>query len=169
VLLSSEELAALFRDFKSSAFRMETHPVYTMAGEQAGLARFLAGESKPEGHNSGWRDTVRRNLDAGKTMRRVKVVRRPFTDYTRFLFAWAIPGNVEAGEDYRILDVSDRAVGIPEQDFWVFDESTAVLLNFNADGTLRDRELVDSSDVGKYLYWRDIALAESVTFGEYRT
>jgi uncharacterized protein DUF6879 len=67
--------------------------------DQAGLQRFLVGESKPERHNASWTATVRANLDAGKTMRRLKVVRRPFGDYTRFLFAWAIPGNVAAGED----------------------------------------------------------------------
>jgi hypothetical protein len=166
--LSSEELGALFQRFERSAFRMETHQTYTMPSEQPGIARFLAGEPKPEGHNSGWTDTVRRNLAAGKTMQRLKVVRRPFTDYTRFLFAWAIPGNVEAGEDYRILDTTDRDPGIPEQDFWIFDESTVALLNFNPDGTLRDRELVDQSELEKYLHWRDTALAESVPFVEYR-
>lgn len=168
MILSSEELGTLFREFNRSAFRMETHQTYTMPSEQAGLARFLAGEPKPEGHNSGWTTTVRENLAAGKTMQRVKVVRRPFTDYARFLFSWAIPGNVEAGEDYRILDLTNRTLDLPEQDYWVFDDSTVALLNFNPDGTLRDRELVDSSELDKYLHWRDLAMTEAVPFIEYR-
>lgn len=108
------------------------------------------------------------NSPAGITWHRVKIVRRPFTDYTRFLFAWAIPGNVEAGEDYRIIDITDRTVDIPEQDFWIFDESTVALLNFHSDGTLRDRELVDVSELDKYLHLRDITLSESVPFVDYR-
>ncbi|MGH3516837.1 MAG: DUF6879 family protein [Haloechinothrix sp.] len=168
MLLSSENMGALFRDFKHSAFRMEAHQTYTMAAEQENLARFLAGESKPEGHNAPWRDTVRANAEARKTMQRLKIVRRPFTDYTHYLFAWAIPGNVEAGEDYRILDVTDRALDIPEQDFWLFDDEAVVLLNFNPDGTLRNRELADPSDLESYLKLRDLVLAESVPFGDYR-
>ncbi|MGH3950077.1 MAG: DUF6879 family protein, partial [Pseudonocardiaceae bacterium] len=89
-------------------------------------------------------------------------------DYTHYLFAWAIPGNVEAGEDYRILDVTDRALDIPEQDFWLFDDEAVALLNFNPDGTLRNRELADPSDLESYLKLRDLVLAESVPFGDYR-
>lgn len=166
--LTREQLGALFGSFTRSAFRMETHQVYTMPTEADELSGFLAGRPMPDGFNSGWHETIRRNRAAGKTMQRLKVVRRPFTDYTRFLFEWAIPGNVDAGEDYRILDATDNDPGIPEQDFWVFDESTVALLNFNPDGTLRDRELVDESELEKYLHWRDTALAEAVPFVEYR-
>src|SRR5215470_7889621 len=50
-----------------------------------------------------------RSMTTGR-LQRLKVVRRPFTEYTRFLFAWAIPGNVEAGEDYRILDLTEKSL-----------------------------------------------------------
>ena len=167
--LSGEDMGALFRDFERSAFRMETHPVYTMPNEQENLRRFRAGEPKPEGHNAGWKATIRQNVAAGKTMQRLKIVRLPFTEYTRFLFAWAIPGNVGAGEDYRILDLTEKSPDLPEQDFWIFDESTVALLNFNEDGSLKDRELADPSELDKYVHWRDVALSEAVPFLEYRT
>jgi hypothetical protein len=169
VILSSEELGVLFRDFKRSAVRLETHQTYTMPAERPGYERYLAGEPKPEDHNQRWAETIRRNVAAGKTMQRLKVVRRPFTDYTRFLFAWAIPGNVEAGEDYRIVDVTDQAVNIPEQDFWLFDDATVVLLNFHSDGSFLDHELADGAELEKYLTWRNLALSEAVPFGDYRT
>jgi hypothetical protein len=169
VLLSSEELGALFQNFEASAFRMETHQTYTMPAEAENIARFLRGEPKPPDHNKAWHESIRSYRASGKTIQRAKLVRRPFTDYTRCLFAWAIPGNVAAGEDYRIVDITDRTLELPEQDFWLFDERTVALLNFNPDGTLQDRELVENSNVGQYLEWRDIALAESVPFSEYRT
>lgn len=173
--LSNEASSALFRDFERSAFRLETLQTYTMPREQTSIAKFLAGEPKPGDHNATWHETVSRNIAAGKTMQRVKVVRRPLSHYLRYQFAWTLPGNVAAGEDYRILDLTDRDVDLPEQDFdlpeqdfWLFDDATVLLLNFNPDGTLRDRELADPADLNQYRRWRDRALAGAVPFGEYR-
>jgi len=104
VPLSSDESSALFRDFTCSAFGLESLQTYTMPREQPSVAKFLAGESMPDDHNAAWHQSVRGHIEAGKTMRRVKVVRRPFSDYLRYQFAWTLPGNVAAGEDYRILD-----------------------------------------------------------------
>lgn len=167
-LLTREELGNLFRSFQRSAVRMEVHQTYNMPAEEEEVRLFLAGAEKPADFNSGWHETVRKNTTAGKIMQRIKVVHKPFTDYTRFLFEWVIVGNVAAGEDYRILDLADHVIDIPQQDFWIFDESTVVLLNFNSNGTLRDREMVDPSRVGKYFEWRDWALKKSVPFDEYR-
>ena len=166
--LSDTQFESLFRDFCHSAFRMETHQTYTIPNEQERLSRFLAGGSKPENYNAGWVRTVQRKIAAGKTMKRLKVVRRPFTDYTRFLLSWAIPTNIEAGEDYRILDITERTVDIPEQDFWLFDDTVVALLNFNADGTFRNQDMADDTESEKYLRWRDLALSEAVPFGDYR-
>lgn len=167
--LSAAEEDALFTTFESSAFRMETHQIYTMPAEQAELARFLAGEPIPDGFSAEWHAEIRGNRAAGKTMTRLKIVRQPLTDYTRFLLAWAVPGNVAAGEDYRIITGADAdELGIPEQDFWMFDGTTVMLQNFGPDGTLRGKELADPSDLGEYVRWRDLALARAVPFGDYR-
>ncbi|NYI87952.1 hypothetical protein HNR02_001275 [Amycolatopsis endophytica] len=166
--MSNEVSSALFREFERSAFRLETLQTYTIPRDQASYGLFLAGEPKPEDYNLTWQASVRQHVVAGRTMQRAKVVRRPFSDYTRYLFAWAIPGNIAAGEDYRILDLTDRELGLPSQDFWLFDDETVLLLNFNPDGTLRDRELADPADLDLYRRWRDLALAEAVPFGEYR-
>ncbi|SHF26561.1 DUF6879 family protein [Streptoalloteichus hindustanus] len=162
-------LRNFFRNFVKSAFRLETHQVYTIPSEAERVRRFLAGQPKDDESIQEWRRLVEEITGAGKTMTRVKIVRRPFTDYTRYLMEWGVPRNVRAGEDYRILDLTDREVDLPQQDFWLFDETTVLLLNFNPDGTLRDRELVESpSNIDQYLRWRDLALAEAVPFGEYR-
>lgn len=164
---TGDDLGALFRDFTRSAFRLETLPAYAIPRDQATYEKFLTGEPKPDDYNAAWEASVRRHVAAGKTMQRAKVVRRPFTDYTRYLFAWAIPGNVAAGEDYRILDLTDQGLDLPEQDFWLFDDQTVLLLNFTPDGTLEDRALADPANLDQYRQWRDVALAEAVPFGEY--
>ena len=161
------DLSSLFSDFTRSAFRLETLQTFTIPHDLASYERFLAVEPKPDDYNATWEASVRKHVAAGKIMQRAKIVRRPFTDYTRYLFAWAIPGNSAAGEDYRILDLTDRDIGLPDQDFWLFDDRTVLLLHFNKDGTLRDRALADPGKLDQYRLWRDLALAEAVPFGEY--
>ena len=167
MLLDGEEWSAYFRDFKASAWRLEVQPTYTMPRESENLARFLKGEAKPEGHNANWHATVRANIAAGRSIGRVRVVRRPLTEYQRYQLAWGTPGNIAAGEDIRILDLADAELDLPSQDFWLFDEATVVHLNFRPDGTQINRELVESPDLSSYLQWRDSAIAASVSYLEY--
>ncbi len=85
----------------------------------------------------------------------------------RYLLSWAVPGNVEAGEDYRIIDDTDKSLEVPDQDFWMFDEEKVVHLNFRPDGTLISHELIENPDIERYLQWRDIALAKGVPFQDW--
>ncbi|WP_158891689.1 DUF6879 family protein [Amycolatopsis anabasis] len=167
-ILDGATFSAYFDNYQRSAWRFETQPVYTMPSEQANIARFLAGEPKPPEHNEDWHEEVREYVAAGKTIGRVRTVRQPLTDYQRYQLAWGIPGNVEAGEDIRILDLTEGDLGLSDQDFWLFDDSTVVHLNFNQDGTLANLELVDNTnDVPTYLVWRETALKHAVPFSEY--
>ncbi|MBT2383132.1 hypothetical protein J7E86_05940 [Streptomyces sp. ISL-11] len=169
MFLDGDDWKAYFRNFKQSAFRLEVHQVYTMPGEAETFSSFLAGEPKPDGFNGTWHQTIRGHAAAGRTMTRAKVVRRPLTDYSRYLFEWCLPGNVDAGENYRIVDLTDKDnPGLPEQDFWMFDETTVVHLNYRPDGTQINRELIQSPNIEKYLAWRDLALSNSIPFSGYR-
>ncbi|MER6089358.1 DUF6879 family protein [Streptomyces bluensis] len=170
VYLEGEEWQAYFRNFKHSAFRLEVHQTYTMPAEAETVHAFLAGEPKPEDFNAPWHQTIRVHAAAGRTMTRAKIVRRPLTPYSRYLFEWCIPGNVAAGEDYQIVDLTERPnPGLPEQDFWLFDETTVVHLNYRADGTQINRELIQEPNIDKYLAWRDLALESAAPFSAYRT
>ena len=169
VYLDGEEWRTYFRDYERSAFRLEVHQTYTMPAEAETFRAFLAGEAMPEGFNGRWRQTIRDRVAAGRTMTRAKIVRRPLTAYGRYQFAWGIPGNVAAGEDYRIVDLTERQdPGLPEQDFWMFDETIVVHLNYRPDGTQINRELIQDPDIAKYLAWRDLALESAVPFSAYR-
>lgn len=139
-----------------------------MPGEADELRRFRAGEQPPAGYHYKWLDTVAGARQAGKTMRRVRVVERPLTDYTEYEFAWGFAYNVEAGEDIRILDLTGRpAPGLPDHDFWLFDESTVVKLMYRPDGTQIGRELLEAPDLSAYLGWRDAAWRDAVPFRDY--
>lgn len=167
MLVDNELFNRCFEDFQTSAWRFETQPTYTMPREQPGLARFLAGEPKPPDHNERWHGRIRTWAAAGKTINRVRTVRRPLTDYQRLQFSWSIPGNVEAGENVHVLDLTELELDLPTQDFWIFDESLVVQLNFRPDGTLINREKQEDSTVDQYIAWRDTALKHSVPFSEW--
>lgn len=153
--------------FERSAWRWESQPVYSIPNEQEAVRAFLAGKPRPEGHNAGWHKFVRDTVASGRTIGRVRAVRRPLPDYVHYQLAWGIPANVEAGEDIRILDLTDDDYGLPRQDYWIFDESTVVQLNFNPDGTLNNLVQLEDADVTQYLQWRDTALRHAVTYSAY--
>ncbi len=74
--LEGEAWSRYFRDFRSSAFRLELRPFYTMPGEVDELRRFRAGEKPPCDYHYGWLDIMASARAAGRTVRRVRVVRR---------------------------------------------------------------------------------------------
>jgi hypothetical protein len=167
MLLDLDRWREIFRGFKKSAFRLETRQIYTMPDEREDFERFLAGLPSPPDDNHDWHVRVRGYLAEGKAIQRAKIIRRPLTDYTRYLLTRGIPDNVRAGEDYRIIEAGQQDVGLPEQDFWLFDEKVVVHLDYESDGTQRGRELVEEPDLARYLHWRDLALKQGVPFDEW--
>ncbi|WP_341273197.1 DUF6879 family protein [Herbihabitans rhizosphaerae] len=162
------EFGAMSLAFKKSAFRFETLPHYAGESERAGLALFLSGAEKPADHNERTHETMRRLAAEGKKVQKVKVVSRPYTDYTRYALEWSIPGSVAAGWEHRILDVTDRNVDLPTFDYWLYDDSKVVVVNYDDDGVPVDAELIEGDDVERYRRWRDLALEESVPFSVFR-
>ncbi|MGV9265387.1 DUF6879 family protein [Kitasatospora sp. NPDC003701] len=166
MFLDGDQWRLHFDGYRRDAFRLEAQPAYTMPREAENLARFLRGEPKPESHNAAWHQRVKGFVSSGRTIGRVRVVRRPLTDYQRYQFAWGIPGNIAAGEDIRILDATEDNFGIPDQDWWMFDETSVVHLNFRPDGTQINRELVNErADECQEL--KRLAIERSVPFFEY--
>ncbi|MFF1694472.1 DUF6879 family protein [Streptomyces sp. NPDC058257] len=168
MLLDGEEWRRFFDTFEREAWRFEAQPTYSMPKEQENVARFLRGESKPDGHNARWHERVRGYVESGRRIGRVRIVRQPLTDYQRYQFAWGIPGNLAAGEDIRVLDVTQEGYGLPLSgcDWWMFDEIRIAHLNFRSDGTQISRVTYEG-DPAPYREWKRIALEHAVPFEEY--
>ncbi|MFD5552285.1 DUF6879 family protein [Streptomyces sp. NPDC127068] len=168
MLLAGEDWRRFFDAFEREAWRFEAQPTYTMPNEQENVARFLRGEDKPADHNARWHERVRGYVESGKRIGRVRIVQQSLTDYQRYQFAWGIPGNIAAGEDIRILDVTetDFRLPIPGQDWWMFDDVRIAHLNFRPDGTQINRESYEG-DLGPYRAWQHTALEHAVHFEEY--
>ncbi|AXE26861.1 hypothetical protein C0216_28605 [Streptomyces globosus] len=164
MLLDGEAWADRFKTFQTEAWRLETLPQYLVPQEADEFAAFKAGARFPGPYENAWTAMVRtRNVG------RVHIVTRPLTDYLRFEFERYYQHQAPAGEDIRILDITDRPNPLPGvQDFWMFDRSTVVLMKYEADGTQIERELYEG-DPAPFLAYQRIAIAESVPFLEYVT
>lgn len=166
MFLDGKEWQDFFDSMEREAFRLETLPTYKVPQEAEPLRRFLKGEPLDAADTDAWTERLKWFATQGKTVSRVHVIRRPLTDYLRFEFEH-YRHNVSAGEHIRILDVTDQPdPGLPNQDFWMFDESRVVLMNYAADGSQINRELIDG-DPEPYVKWKQIANAHSVPFLEY--
>ncbi|OQR65955.1 hypothetical protein B6E66_01155 [Streptomyces maremycinicus] len=167
MLLDGDAWAAKFQGFQSEAWRLETLPEYRVPQEDESVRAFLAGERiDPHAYANAYTEDLKRVRREGKTKGRVHVVTRPISDYLRYEFMYYRP-HAWAGEDIRIMDVTGREnllAGV--QDFWMFDRQEVVLMHYGPDGTQTGRE-VHTGDVGPYLEYQRIALAESVPFEEY--
>ncbi|WP_084037194.1 DUF6879 family protein [Haloechinothrix halophila] len=165
MLLDPETFRMRLRGFERYAWRWECQPVYNFPAELEQVERFVAGEEKPEGYNSAWLDNVRSISESGRTIGRVRAVHQPLTDYEHCQLSWVVPDSVQAGEDIRILDV--KGLGLPEQDFWLFDDSIVVRLNFSEDGSLINIEQLEDAELSTYLEWKDTALRNAVPYADY--
>ncbi|MGW7028165.1 DUF6879 family protein [Streptomyces xanthophaeus] len=174
MISASNDLAARFSTFQEEAFRLETLDDYSNSGNPAAFRSFLAGEPKPEDYNAGWLETVSKATESGKRMVRVHILSRPLTPYLRYELSWGYRTNMTAGEEFHILDITDREnplFGVP--DFWLFDSREPVVLNYDDNGAFTGptffaapRELLIPEE-SPYAGYRDTALASSVPFTEW--
>lgn len=164
-MLSGEEFGRLFETFERTAFRLETLSVYDVEEEREEFERFLAGgEMGPGWDDNPW---VRSMTDKGKEVVRVHVLRSPLTDYLRYELA-AYPGNITAGESIGIIDLAEQTVaGLPDHDFWLFDDRDVYRMHYTPEGEFIGGELLPAERLGEYRSHRNRALAKAVSFADY--
>lgn len=167
MLLAGDAWRAFFDSFEHEAFRLETRSAYAMPDEDEEFQEFLATGELHIAQDDAWLTRVRNYRATGRRIGRVHVLTRPLSDYLRYEFA-AYAYNVEAGEDIRILDLTGRQnPGLPDQDFWMFDDTKVVDMRYRPDGTQVGRDLLEGPDLDQYRHWRDLAVSLSVPFTEY--
>jgi hypothetical protein len=159
------DLGWWLENFKESAFRLERCPSYNMPEEAEMLAAFKRGEKVQLPENHPWPPLVKRQCSAGKVMQRARVVSRPPTEYERFELS-LYPHSIEAGEQ---ICVYERG-SIPEifryeADFWLFDNHTVYILNYDAEGHFLGTE--PAYDMVTYRRIRDLALERSIPLADF--
>ncbi|MFE9786259.1 DUF6879 family protein [Nocardia salmonicida] len=142
---------SLFAECECEAFHLETLDAYAVASESEPLRQFLAGEPSDTSWFDPWRKLMQDTTSRGATVRRVRVVTEPLSDYHRWLLTLT-PENITAGEDIRYLP-RHLAGQAPTEDYWLFDDDRVA---FHArDAADRGLAMVVTDDPGLVQYCID--------------
>jgi hypothetical protein len=143
--ISEQERDKFLTTFRHEALHLEMRDVYATDIEKDRFATWLAGQPLDSAAEAAWWqpwfDLMKRNTDAGKTLRRLRIVSEPISDYIRF--EWLDAAQlVRAGEDVRWLPRRKASpLLLPGNDFWMFDQQTVVFTYFSGDGHVLDHEI----------------------------
>lgn len=168
--IADTELAGLFDTFTRTAFRLELLAAYNPVSEADRLAAYLAGKARPASpEREHWYAMLAAARAAGRTVQRVHVVASPLTDYLRYECEWGYAYSAQAGEDVRVLDTTERPApdGLPDHDFWMFDDQQVVVMRYRADGEYVGAEWAEPGLVDAYRLARAVAVAAAVPFADY--
>jgi hypothetical protein len=121
---------------------MEMRDMYTPDDEV--YLRWKAGEEVDiRKEFQDWYDLMVSTISRGVSVRRLRVMSEPITDFLRHEYESTADLNLAAGEDVRWLprrQASDLA--FPGNDFWVFDDEVVRFGYFAGDGTYLGMEIV---------------------------
>ncbi|MFE1150813.1 DUF6879 family protein [Streptomyces albidoflavus] len=125
----------------------ETRDMDGAPEEDAAFAAFLAGERNDlADRDAWWNDFHSANASAaarGVSVRRMRVVSEPVTDYIRFEYA-CTPQNIAAGEEVRWLTRRNaRGLLLPASDLWIFDDRLVRYSIFSGGGAFVEDLLDD--------------------------
>jgi len=162
-LLTGADFVNLFRTFEHTAYRLEVRESYY---EKEQLDQFLAGERVDLSYMEEWLALMVQLRVAGKRIERVRVVSRPYSDYTRYGL-WLCQYNTRAGEDIRYLHREDAA-GLPDHDYWLLDSSRLYAVRFtDTDELLGAEPIEDLATILQHGFWRDAAWHHATPNGEF--
>jgi hypothetical protein len=143
--ISAQERRNLLTGCRSEAVHLEMRDIYATEVEKDRFTMWRAGEPlSPEAEATWWRpwlELMHELKAAGKTLRRLRIISEPVTEYIRF--EWLDAAQlVQAGEDVRWLPRRQAStLLLPGNDFWMYDRETVAFTHFSGDGHVLDREV----------------------------
>jgi len=149
--VSEERRDSFLSTYRREALHLEMRDIYATDIERSRFQTWLRGEPlDPDREAEWWRpwvELMRANCAAGKTLRRLRIVSEPVTDYIRF--EWLDAFNLmKAGEDVRWLPRRRAStLLLPGNDFWLFDGETVAFTHFDGDGRVLGHELTTDAQV----------------------
>ncbi|MGI5145981.1 DUF6879 family protein [Plantactinospora sp. CA-294935] len=137
--ISEGEFERLLVGFEREAIHLETRDAYGTAVELPHMAKWANGEPDDLAWLEGWCESLRQHVEAGRSVRRARIVSEPLSDYQRWSWSIAQP-MVEAGEDIRWIPRRRvSSVAVPGNDYYLFDDRLAVFLIYAGNGLAVDR------------------------------
>lgn len=132
--ITEDAFNELLTEFKHSSVHLETRDAYGTEVELPHMAKWKRGEPDDFEWLQEWCTELAEHVAAGRTVRRVKIVSEPLSDYQRWVYDVFTP-IVAAGEDVRWLPRRRvSALRIPGNDYYLLDDERVVFLHYAGSG-----------------------------------
>jgi hypothetical protein len=160
-----DEFDGMFTTFHHSAWRLETRRRYAWDEQQDTYREFVAEGRVDWDLDDPWCQERREQTALGKTFSRVRILDEPPTEGQRYLLDNA-RRNQAVGEDIRVLTRSKaNELGLPLEDFWLFDSRVVALLTFDDADEMTGVELITTpTEVLRYAQAREAAWHHAVPY-----
>ncbi|MEV6323529.1 DUF6879 family protein [Nocardia sp. NPDC051787] len=147
-VISDDEFDQLLAEFEQIAVHLETRDAYGTEIELPYMAKWAAGEHDDLSWLDDWCANLRKHVDAGRSIRRARIVSEPLSSYQRWSHSIAQP-MVDAGEDIRWVPRRRLdSIAIPGNDFYLLDDRLVIFLHYSGDGLGVDKVTsTDPSDI----------------------
>lgn len=172
--LTSEETNILLGEAKTDAFHLEVSDDHAQVSDEsepmrrvlAGLPLFDDGVYPPSWQ--AWDDLVTSITGKGVTIRRVRIITEPLTDYVRFLHT-TTDRNVALGEDIRWLPRQQINSGdYTTDEWWLIDDQKVAFTIFGTDGDFAGAAVTtDPKIVERCVSVRDTVWNKAIPHDEY--
>ena len=136
-----------FNSFKKNAFRVETLQSYDVSEEQDAYDYFLINKELPEWSQDEWLNIIKQAKTRWATMQRVHLIQFPISQYLSFELE-EYKNNIKAWEEIFYIPIEKCSIKI-ESDFWIFDDTTVLKMNYDNDGAFINFEEIE--DISPYL------------------
>ncbi|MEV5983466.1 DUF6879 family protein [Streptomyces sp. NPDC052051] len=168
-IIGLDEFDGLFTQFAHTAWRLETRRRYASDELTDSYARFTRGEPiEWEGVDAEWCAERREQSALGKRFERVRIVDHPPTAGQLYLLDNARRNSAVGEKILNLWREAADSLGLPAQDFWIFDSRLVALLNFDETDSLVNVELItEPAEVLRYAMVRDAALHHAIPYEEF--
>lgn len=175
--MNQEEFGRLFETFGTSAFRLQTLSKYVVEGEETVVQAFIRGDPLEPMTDKAWvqmrtewHELIAASVRAGKHWAMVHVLPKKLTPYLRLAIEWCYVKDYSAGEQIRFLlpTAPEQIRELATQDFWMFDDKTVVVMQYDDNGKyLGFEHVTDDSKICDYVRIRDLAVEHSIDLPQF--
>jgi len=155
-----KEIEDLFTNYETEAFRLETLPIYRINGEWEMFQEYLhrnviiQNEALLE-----YNDNAHKMINSGKRHIRARLIPNPITEYLIYETKVGYIPQLKLGFEFFFLEETmniKKEVLDGIQDFWIFDKSTVLKMNYALDGSFDSTEIIkDKLLIEKYVKIRN--------------
>ena len=160
-LVKIKDNSDLFNECKD-AFRLETLSVYSIPEEEKYLQLYYNGKPLPpqECCMTEWHTMLTKAKERGASFKRLRSLPESFNNYIRAEIEWGYIYNAEFGENIRMITPSLIKEKVSKEklvDFWIFDNASVLLMNYDTEGHFLGSNLVDDfREVDKYIKIKEL-------------